>query len=204
VIHTEEECERLTGELLRLDEREALSPEETELSELLTVLIEEYVRPAFLFPRAPAFVAGPLNKQIRSNMKKLRQLLSLRLADRALAANHFGRNSFGPKNLPQIFLPQPPRLHQMLQRLPRTSLPNRIPPLLNVPAAAWNPRCRAITNADREIHPARPAGWSRAGVPREFGRATVEKDNGEERSFAALRMTDSRRGWGDGFSAGSG
>jgi HTH-type transcriptional regulator / antitoxin HigA len=42
VIHTEEECERLTNELLRLDEREDLSPEESELAELLTVLIDEY------------------------------------------------------------------------------------------------------------------------------------------------------------------
>jgi HTH-type transcriptional regulator/antitoxin HigA len=42
VLHTEEECERLTKELMRLDEREDLSPEETELAELPTVLIDEY------------------------------------------------------------------------------------------------------------------------------------------------------------------
>ncbi len=42
VIHTEEECERLTNELLRLDDREDLSVEEKELAELLTVLIDEY------------------------------------------------------------------------------------------------------------------------------------------------------------------
>jgi len=43
VIQTEEECERLTVELLRLDEREGkLSPEEKEIGELLTVLIDEY------------------------------------------------------------------------------------------------------------------------------------------------------------------
>lgn len=42
VIHTDEECERLTNELERLDERERLSPEESELAELLTVLIDEY------------------------------------------------------------------------------------------------------------------------------------------------------------------
>jgi HTH-type transcriptional regulator/antitoxin HigA len=42
VIHTDEECERLTSELLRLDERENPSPEEKELAELLTVLIDEY------------------------------------------------------------------------------------------------------------------------------------------------------------------
>jgi HTH-type transcriptional regulator / antitoxin HigA len=42
VIHNDEERERLTNELLRLDEREDLSPEEKELAELLTVLTEEY------------------------------------------------------------------------------------------------------------------------------------------------------------------
>jgi len=42
VIHTDEECERLTKELMRLDERENLSAEEKELAELLTVLIDEY------------------------------------------------------------------------------------------------------------------------------------------------------------------
>ena len=42
VIRTDEECERLTDELMRLDERERLSPEEKELAELLTVLIDEY------------------------------------------------------------------------------------------------------------------------------------------------------------------
>ncbi len=42
VIHTDEECERLTNELERLDERERLSPEESELAELLTVLVSEY------------------------------------------------------------------------------------------------------------------------------------------------------------------
>jgi HTH-type transcriptional regulator/antitoxin HigA len=42
VIHTDEECERLTGELMRLDERERSSPEEKELAELLTILIGEY------------------------------------------------------------------------------------------------------------------------------------------------------------------
>jgi len=42
VIHTDEECERLTNELLRLDERDDPSPEEKELAELLTVLVDEY------------------------------------------------------------------------------------------------------------------------------------------------------------------
>ena len=42
VIHTDEECDRLTSELLRLDEPEDLTPEEKEIAELLTVLIDEY------------------------------------------------------------------------------------------------------------------------------------------------------------------
>jgi HTH-type transcriptional regulator/antitoxin HigA len=42
VVHTDEDCDRLTSELVRLDERERLSPEEKELAELLTVLIDEY------------------------------------------------------------------------------------------------------------------------------------------------------------------
>jgi HTH-type transcriptional regulator / antitoxin HigA len=42
VIHTDEECERFTNELIRLDEREDLSTEDKELAELLTVLIDEY------------------------------------------------------------------------------------------------------------------------------------------------------------------
>jgi HTH-type transcriptional regulator / antitoxin HigA len=42
VIRTEEEHDRLARELLRLDENEDLTPEEKELAELLTVLIDEY------------------------------------------------------------------------------------------------------------------------------------------------------------------
>jgi HTH-type transcriptional regulator/antitoxin HigA len=42
VIRSDEECERLTKELLRLDERKGPSVEEKELAELLTVLIGEY------------------------------------------------------------------------------------------------------------------------------------------------------------------
>jgi HTH-type transcriptional regulator/antitoxin HigA len=42
VIRTDAECERFTNELTSLDEREDLSPEEMELAELLTVLIDEY------------------------------------------------------------------------------------------------------------------------------------------------------------------
>jgi HTH-type transcriptional regulator/antitoxin HigA len=42
VIRTDEECVRLTGELMRLDGQKDSSPEEKELAELLTVLIGEY------------------------------------------------------------------------------------------------------------------------------------------------------------------
>lgn len=42
IIRTDEEHARLTDELLRLDEREDLKPEEREIAELLTLLIEEY------------------------------------------------------------------------------------------------------------------------------------------------------------------
>jgi HTH-type transcriptional regulator/antitoxin HigA len=42
VIRTEEELARLTDELMRLDARDDLTPEEQELAELLTVLIGEY------------------------------------------------------------------------------------------------------------------------------------------------------------------
>ncbi len=42
VIHNDEECDRLTKELMQLDERRGSSPEEKELAELLTVLIDEY------------------------------------------------------------------------------------------------------------------------------------------------------------------
>lgn len=42
VIRNDEECARLTDELMRLDDLEKPSPEEKELAGLLTVLIEEY------------------------------------------------------------------------------------------------------------------------------------------------------------------
>ncbi len=42
VIHTDEECDRLTSELMRLDDLKHTSREERELAELLTVLIDEY------------------------------------------------------------------------------------------------------------------------------------------------------------------
>ena len=52
VIRTDEECERLTAELLRLDERENATPEEKELAELLTVLIDEYEVRRYPIPKA--------------------------------------------------------------------------------------------------------------------------------------------------------
>jgi len=42
VIRTEQECARLTNELMRLDERDDLTLEEKELAELLAVLINDY------------------------------------------------------------------------------------------------------------------------------------------------------------------
>ena len=42
VIRSDEELARLTDELMRLDARDDLTPEEQELAELLTVLIDEY------------------------------------------------------------------------------------------------------------------------------------------------------------------
>src|SRR5437879_13749764 len=52
VIRSDEECERLTSELLRLDEREDTSREEKELAELLTVLIEDYEERRHPIPKA--------------------------------------------------------------------------------------------------------------------------------------------------------
>ena len=54
VIRTEEEHDRLVKELLRLDESEDLKPEEKELTELLTVLIDEYEE-----RRSPIRTASP-------------------------------------------------------------------------------------------------------------------------------------------------
>ena len=42
VIRTDDDYERLTSELIRLDEIEDPSPEEKELAQLLTVLIDDY------------------------------------------------------------------------------------------------------------------------------------------------------------------
>ena len=52
VIRTDEEYERLTDELFRLEEREELTPEELELAELLTVLIDAYEEHRFPIPKA--------------------------------------------------------------------------------------------------------------------------------------------------------
>lgn len=52
VIRTDDECERLTRELMQIDERERPSPEEKELAELLTVLIEEYEQRRFVIRKA--------------------------------------------------------------------------------------------------------------------------------------------------------
>ena len=52
VIHTEEQCERLTNELMRLDELTDSSREEKELAELLTVLIDEYETRRYPIPQA--------------------------------------------------------------------------------------------------------------------------------------------------------
>jgi HTH-type transcriptional regulator/antitoxin HigA len=52
VIHTEEECERLTNELMRRDELTEGSPEAKELAELLTVLIDEYETRRYPIPKA--------------------------------------------------------------------------------------------------------------------------------------------------------
>jgi hypothetical protein len=52
VIRTDEECERLTNELLRLDEHDNLSAEEKELADLLTILIDEYEKRRYPIRRA--------------------------------------------------------------------------------------------------------------------------------------------------------
>jgi HTH-type transcriptional regulator/antitoxin HigA len=52
VIRTEEECARLTKELMQLDERDDLTLEERELAGLLTVLIDEYEERRYPIPKA--------------------------------------------------------------------------------------------------------------------------------------------------------
>jgi HTH-type transcriptional regulator/antitoxin HigA len=67
VIHTDEECERLTNELMRLDGRDELTPEEKELTELLAVLIDEYEQ-----RRYPIRKAGP--RQTLQHLTEARSL----------------------------------------------------------------------------------------------------------------------------------
>jgi HTH-type transcriptional regulator/antitoxin HigA len=52
VIRTEQECARLTNELMRLDERDHLTVEEKELAGLLTVLIHDYEERRYPVPKA--------------------------------------------------------------------------------------------------------------------------------------------------------
>lgn len=52
IIRNEAEYERLAGELLRLDEKEFPTPEEKELAELLTVLVEDYEERRYPVPKA--------------------------------------------------------------------------------------------------------------------------------------------------------
>ncbi|HWZ43382.1 MAG TPA: hypothetical protein VNW97_07880 [Candidatus Saccharimonadales bacterium] len=67
VIHTDEEYERFTAELLGLDERSSLSPEEQELAELLTMLVEEFEE-----RRYPIGKASPL--QVLLHLMEARDL----------------------------------------------------------------------------------------------------------------------------------
>ena len=79
VIHTDEECERLTNELMRLDEREDLSPEETELAELLTVLIDEYEERRYPIRKAsPQQTLQPLMEARKLTQKDLWKLFGSR------------------------------------------------------------------------------------------------------------------------------
>src|SRR5205807_192768 len=65
VIRSDEECERLTSELLRLDEREDTSREEKELAELLTVLIEDYEERRHPIPKArPRQILRPIRRKV--------------------------------------------------------------------------------------------------------------------------------------------
>jgi HTH-type transcriptional regulator / antitoxin HigA len=71
VIHTDEDCERLTSELLRLDEKGRPSREEEELAKLLTILIGEYEE-----RRYPIRKASP-----RQNLQHLMEARKLRQKD---------------------------------------------------------------------------------------------------------------------------
>lgn len=52
IIRTDDEYKRLTNELLSLDEREHPTPEEQELAELLTILIDDYEERRFPIRKA--------------------------------------------------------------------------------------------------------------------------------------------------------
>jgi len=52
-IRSEDENKRMTALLLELDEREDLSPEEEQLAEMLTILIEEFETKRYPFPPVP-------------------------------------------------------------------------------------------------------------------------------------------------------
>ena len=64
-IHTDEEHARSTEELLNLDEREDLTPEEEALAEILTLLIQDYEEKRYLLPRVPRRL-GRVVRQWRS------------------------------------------------------------------------------------------------------------------------------------------
>src|SRR6266436_9652334 len=63
-------------------------------------------------------------------MEKRGELLGLRFAYRTLAVKHLGRDSSRAENLPEVFLSQLARLHQMLKCLLRARFPNWIATLL--------------------------------------------------------------------------
>jgi HTH-type transcriptional regulator/antitoxin HigA len=52
IIRNEKEYDRLTGELLRLDEKKSPTPEENELAELLAVLVADYEERRYPIPKA--------------------------------------------------------------------------------------------------------------------------------------------------------
>src|SRR5258708_39212800 len=73
-----------------------------------------------------------LDEQIGADVKKLRQLPGLRLADGTLAPYHLGSNPPGAKDLPQVLLGETPGLHQMEEHLVRLSLADGMTALLEV------------------------------------------------------------------------
>src|SRR6266436_4200285 len=78
----------------------------------------------------PSAFRSALNKQLGTDVEKLRQFLRLCFANRPLAVKHLGSNSFRPEGLPEIFLRQVTGFHQMLKCLLRTRFPNWIATLL--------------------------------------------------------------------------